>query len=494
MEGDNQEKLIHYLLNAHSFVDSNRLAKHLDVSTKTIYRLVKRINDYYKEPLIISEKGKGYRIDDKEYIEQHEIGQLHQNDLFSPIERRNMMTKDLLLISPKSISIFNIIERYYISESVLNTDEKKIDEMLKRFNLNLERKNRHLFINGDESDIRNALLELIGDGQLSNFSAYNVIDQNEDKDAHFVQEQINKIESYKDMIIPYPYNVNIFSHLYILIMRFRKRGVIKQDKDRKTPELIKLKNEYQSFYRMSDMVIGNIEQYLHTQLPENERIYLFEYLISSRFETQNVQHNQEDMQYSQEVIDITNALIDGASQELNHSFKNIDLEQQLLKHIKPMLNRIEHGLNVRNALIEQIKIEYPHVLTVIRQISDQISETYHIKKMNDDEIGFLTLYFAKELERNPKKIQTLITCTTGIGTSELLKTKIDRNVPEIEIVDVKSSFDLQEDDLHKIDLIISTVHIPEVKQIPIVVISAMFNKNDQIKLRKMIEMLGDNNE
>ncbi|MDT0669233.1 HTH domain-containing protein [Mammaliicoccus sciuri] len=139
MEGDNQEKLIHYLLNAHSFVDSNRLAKHLDVSTKTIYRLVKRINDYYKEPLIISEKGKGYRIDDKEYIEQHETGQLHQNDLFSPIERRNMMTKDLLLISPKSISIFNIIERYYISESVLNTDEKKIEEMLKRFNLNLER-------------------------------------------------------------------------------------------------------------------------------------------------------------------------------------------------------------------------------------------------------------------------------------------------------------------------------------------------------------------
>ncbi len=49
------------------------------------------------------------------------------------------MTKDLLLISPKSISIFNIIERYYISESVLNTDEKKIEEMLKRFNLNLER-------------------------------------------------------------------------------------------------------------------------------------------------------------------------------------------------------------------------------------------------------------------------------------------------------------------------------------------------------------------
>ncbi|PTE34143.1 hypothetical protein BUY94_04575 [Mammaliicoccus fleurettii] len=491
MKGDNQEKLINFLLNAHSFVDSNSLAKELNVSTKTIYRLVKRINDYYKEPLIISEKGKGYRIDDREYIEQHEIGQFHQNDLLSPIERRNMITKDLLLISPKSISLFNIVERYYISESVLNSDEKKIEEMLNQFNLVLERKNRHLSIKGGESDIRHALLELIGEGKLSNLSAYNGMDETEDRDSHFVQEQINTIENYKNIIIPYPYNVNIFSHLYILIMRFRKRGVINEDKSRETQELLKLKNEYQSFYCTSDMVIGNIEKYLHTQLPDNERIYLFEYLISSRFETQNY---QEDMKYSNDVIEITNALIEGASGELNHSFKNADLEQQLLKHVKPMLNRIEHRLLVKNTLIEQIKIEYPIVFNVISNITNQISETYAIKKINQDEIGFLTLYFAKELERNPKKIKTLITCTTGIGTSELLKTKIDRNVPEIDIIDVKSSFDLTEEDLQKIDLIISTVHIPEVKTIPIVVISAMFNKNDQIKLRKMIEMLGDDNE
>lgn len=494
MKGDNQEKLISYLLNAHSFVDSSSLAKHLDVSTKTIYRLVKRINKFYKEPLIISEKGKGYRIDDREYIEQHEIGQFHQNDLLSPIERRNMITKELLLISPKTISLFNIFERYYISESVLNTDEKKIEEMLKQFNLKLERKKRHLSIKGAESNIRHALLELIGEGKLANLSAYNGMDQTEDRDSHFVQEQINTIENYKGIIIPYPYNVNIFSHLYILIMRFRKRGVINGDKNRETQEIMKLKNEYQSFYRMSDMVIGNIEKYLHTQLPQNERIYLFEYLISSRFETQNIQNNEEDMKYSKDVIDITNALIKGASHELNHSFKNADLEQQLLKHVKPMLNRIEHGLIVKNTLIGQIKIEYPLVFKVISNISEQISEHYSIKKINQDEIGFLTLYFAKELERNPVKIRTLITCTTGIGTSELLKTKIDRNVPEIEIVDVKSSFDLTQEDLKMIDLIISTVHIPNVEAIPLVVISAMFNKNDQIKLRKMIEMIGDINE
>lgn len=494
MRGDNQDKLKTYLLNAQSFVDSKKLAEHLGVSTKTIYRLVKHINESYSEPLIISEKGKGYRINDNEFIDQHEEQQSHQNDLLSPIERRNMITKDLLLISPKDISIFNIVDRYYISESVLNSDEKKIDEMIKQFNLNLERKNRHLSIKGDESDIRQALLDLIGEGKLTNLSTYNDMSQVEDRDAHFVQEQINFIEDYKGIVIPYPYNVNIFSHLYILIMRFRKRGVINVGKNRENAEIVGVIQEYQSFYRTSDMVITNLERYLHTTLPENERIYLFEYLISSRFEAQTVQGKQEDSDYSTEVVQVTEALINEASDYLDYSFKNQDLEQQLRKHVKPMINRIEHGLIVKNTLIEQIKIEYPIVFKAISEISKRISKSYNINQINEDEIGFLTLYFAKELERNPRTIQTLITCTTGIGTSELLKTKIDRNVPEIEIKDVKSSFDLTEEDLEGIELIISTVNIPSVKGVPVVVISAMFNKSDQIKLRKMIEMLGDDNE
>lgn len=459
MKVDNEDKLISYLLNAHTYVDSKTLAHNLNVSTKTIYRLVKRINEMYSIPLIIAEKGKGYRIDDRELLDKQEVQMQHQNDLLTPIERRNTITKDLLLISPKSLSVFKIIERFYVSESVLNSDERKIEEMLKNFNLKLVRRNRHLSIRGDETNIRRALLELMEESKLTSLLSYNDMTQLEDRDAFFVQEQINIIENYQGIIIPYPYNVNIFSHLYILIMRFRKRGVISVDKNHYTEEMHHLINEYQSFYRTSDMIISNIERYLHSKLPKNEKIYLFEYLISSRFESQNV-----------------------------------DSEQQLMKHIKPMLNRIEHGLFVKNTLIEQIKKEYQDIFLAIKKISSEITNERNSNSINEDEVGYLTLYFAKEIERNPKKIQTLITCTTGIGTSELLKTKISRNVSDIEIKDVKSTFDLSNEDLTDIELIISTVNIPDIKGIPVVVISAMFNKNDQIKLRKMIELLGDYNE
>ncbi|WP_323703305.1 BglG family transcription antiterminator [Mammaliicoccus sp. Dog046] len=492
MKGENELRLINYLLKAHTFVDSSSLANQLNVSTKTIYRLVKRINENHREAIIISEKGKGYRIDENEYVTNQDLLITHQNDLLSPIERRNSITKDLLLISPKPISIFNIVDRYFISESVLNSDEKKIEEMLKQFNLELERKNRHLMVVGLESDIRHALLELIGEERAT--PLVNNIGGIKDEDAAFVQEQISYIENDAGIVIPYPYNVNIFSHLYILIMRYRKRGVIHYEKDRDNEELEKLRIEYESFYELSNQVIENVERYLRIKLPINERVYLFEYLISSRFESQNVQNSMEEKKYSPEVINITNAFIEGASTELKHPFNHSDMDQQLLKHIKPMLNRIEHGVIVKNNLIEQIAIEYPEVFQVVKNIAYQISRQYNLQSINKDEIGFLTLYFAKELERNPKKIKTLITCTTGIGTSELLKTKIKRNISEIEIIDVKSSFDVTDYDLEQIDLIISTVQLPNVQTVPIVVISAMFNKNDQIKLRKMIEMLGEDYE
>lgn len=492
MKGENELRLINYLLKAHTFVDSSSLANQLNVSTKTIYRIVKRINESHREAIIISEKGKGYRIDENEYVTNQDLLITHQNDLLSPIERRNSITKDLLLISPKPISIFNIVDRYFISESVLNSDEKKIEERLKQFNLKLERKNRHLMVVGLESDIRHALLELIGEERAT--PLVNNIGGIKDEDAAFVQEQLSYIENDAGIVIPYPYNVNIFSHLYILIMRYRKRGVIHYEKDRGNEELEKLRIEYESFYELSNQVIENVERYLRIKLPINERVYLFEYLISSRFESQNVQNSMEEKKYSPEIINITNAFIEGASTELMHPFNHSDMDQQLLKHIKPMLNRIEHGVIVKNNLIEQIVIEYPEVFQVVKNIAYQISRQYNLQSINKDEIGFLTLYFAKELERNPKKIKTLITCTTGIGTSELLKTKIKRNISEIEIIDVKSSFDVTEYDLEQIDLIISTVQLPHVHAVPIVVISAMFNKNDQIKLRKMIEMLGDHHE
>lgn len=70
------------------------------------------------------------------------------------------------------------------------------------------------------------------------------------------------------------------------------------------------------------------------------------------------------------------------------------------------------------------------------EVSKEVSQHFKLPLINADEIGFITLYFARMLETQQLPIQTLIMCTTGIGTSELLKAKIIKKFPDLNIVDV----------------------------------------------------------
>lgn len=59
-------------------------------------------------------------------------------------------------------------------------------------------------------------------------------------------------------------------------------------------------------------------------------------------------------------------------------------------------------------------------------------------------------------------------CTTGIGTSELLKAKVSKKFPELEIVDIVASRNTQmlKEEYREAELILSTVHIKEEVPIP----------------------------
>ncbi|PTK17102.1 hypothetical protein BUZ72_11170, partial [Staphylococcus saprophyticus] len=71
----------------------------------------------------------------------------------------NEILKDLLISSPKPTTVYQIINKFYISESMLSVDEKMIIETIQPFNLKLIRKDRTLVISGEESDIRSALMQ-----------------------------------------------------------------------------------------------------------------------------------------------------------------------------------------------------------------------------------------------------------------------------------------------------------------------------------------------
>ncbi|WP_230937762.1 hypothetical protein [Pediococcus acidilactici] len=88
-------------------------------------------------------------------------------------------------------------------------------------------------------------------------------------------------------------------------------------------------------------------------------------------------------------------------------------------------------------------------------------------------------------------------CSSGIGTSELLKVKIEKELPNLVIEDV-ISFRMYEKNKEKwnrkVDLILTTIATNEkVVDKPIVLVNAMFTKIDKIRVEKLIERLSQKN-
>lgn len=488
-KNNREQKLLLFLSKNQDYVTSEDLVKVLDVSQKTVYRLIKKINDEYVDgSLIVSEKGRGYKLDYEKFINYQKSNKKGEENHFSPNERRRRVMEELLLSSPKPINTFRLFNTYYVGESVIFNDEQIMSAELKKYNLTLERKNRTLTILGEEVNIRKAIKDIIEifniididdlkNNQELNFNKYDVL---------FILDQLRNIEKDLDITIPYPYNVNIFSHLYILLSRSRKIPALLFTDEITNDEMENMKKNT-VLYQIAKVTVNNIEKYLNSSLPDIEIYFLYQYLVSSRMQGSLAKTST----FSSEVIQVTKVYIEEMSINLGINIEGQSIFIDLANHIKPMLNRLEHKIRIKNSLLSQIKVTYEEIFLDVVNVSKFISKKFNLPVINDDENGFITLYFAKIIEtsQHQQPIKTLIMCTTGIGTSELLRTKVSKKFPEIEIVDVVASRNMQlfKEKYSEVELILSTVHIENEMPVPYLLVSAMFTIDDQKRLQKKIE-------
>jgi transcriptional antiterminator len=243
------------------------------------------------------------------------------------------------------------------------------------------------------------------------------------------------------------------------------------------------------FYDVAKETIQQIEVYLSQKLPEIEIIYLYQYLQSSRIQSSK----NTPVHFTEEVIEVTKMYLDNVGKKLGVNTHETVKLTELASHIKPMVNRLLNHIPVRNGLIYEIVSTYGDIFRQVSEVSKQVSKKYGYPVIDDNENGFITLYFANMIERKPVPAKVIIVCTTGIGTSELLKTKVGKNFPELQIVGVVATRNLQKEieENPDIDLIITTVHLTDLNSYPVVLVSAMFNQEDKSNIRNHLEGLNN---
>lgn len=479
-----ERALINLFLTKNDFLTANQLALMLEVSSKTIYRKIKNINSATDEKeIIISEKGRGYKLNYKAYI-QAKLETTSDIFGYTPSERREKILLQVLFKSPKYLNIAKLYEGYYVGYNSIKNDFTLLNQSIEKYHLALEKKQKEIRVVGTEENIRIAINEVINNLDLSSYDDLKTEYSNlNNADVQFIVRQMEIIENKLMISIPYPYDINIFSHLYILINRFRQGEV--EDFD-ETNEIYLVTNE--KLHTIAVEAIESIEQYLKMKLPKRETFNFLQYLISSRF-------NHEIELISSNVLPIveemTDFYINQVAAKIDMPINKKHLKIELLSHMKPMVNRMNHQINIKNNLLSDIKLEYGQLFDIIKETARDVAETFKLNTISDDEVGYITIYFAKHIEESPLVKRIIIMCSSGIGTSELLKVKVQKAFPDVEIVDVLSStrFKNSLQDYQNIDFILTTINAESTKEIPSLLVSAMFTEKDKMMVKKLMESL-----
>ncbi|EAA0094137.1 transcription antiterminator [Listeria innocua] len=479
-----ERALINLFLTKNDFLTANQLALMLEVSSKTIYRKIKNINSATDEKeIIISEKGRGYKLNYKAYI-QAKLETTSDIFGYTPSERREKILLQVLFKSPKYLNIAKLYESYYVGYNSIKNDFALLNQSIEKYHLALEKKQKEIRVVGTEENIRIAINEVINNLDLSSYDDLKTEYSNlNNADVQFIVRQMEIIENKLMISIPYPYDINIFSHLYILINRFRQGEV--EDFD-ETNETYLVTNE--KLHTIAVEAIESIEQYLKMKLPKRETFNFLQYLISSRF-------NHEIELISSNVLPIveemTDFYINQVAAKIDMPINKKQLKIELLSHMKPMVNRMNHQIKIKNNLLSDIKLEYGQLFDIIKETARDVAETFKLNTISDDEVGYITIYFAKHIEESPLVKRIIIMCSSGIGTSELLKVKVQKAFPDVEIVDVLSStrFKNSLQDYQNIDFILTTINAESTKEIPSLLVSAMFTEKDKMMVKKLMESL-----
>lgn len=485
------DKIIKILSRSSHYVTSKELANIIGVSSKTIYRSINSLNKRYGESIIRSERGKGYYLHYDKYLmlsgKEKDIPDATRQ---SPLERRNEVLTALLFNSPASVDIDELFNKYFMSKELIVSDLQIIDKLLRSYNLTLCRNGNRITIVGSEQSIRqainNALIRnnIMNDESIDDFG--NSFKDFNNYDNRFLTAQIDLIQRSFNTSIPYPYNINIFSHLYVLMNRYRRGEVIQTVSfSQLTNEQKKLREDNPEIYKTSESVIGNIKDYINCQMiPEIECYYLFEYLISMRY--------KEDFVYdevgSSDALRLVDFYLAGLSLK-NSKSGVITLRNNLVSHVRPMINRLNNNILIVNKLLGDIKSEYGDLYNRLRSLSDSARKELNLPwKITDDEVGYLTLYFAEYYEETKKEHFVLIMCESGIGTSKLLYAKIHHSFPNLNIVGIISKMEYEHnvDNFSNVDIIVSTVPVKTLPQTRLILSSAMFTERDKKRLSDIL--------
>lgn len=470
-------------MSATTYISAEKLAKVTGVSVKTVRNRLSTLDEWLKknDASLISKPRYGYRISTENYDVLYQKLMQEQEDrqgVPDNLQERVQYVLLYLLCQDHYVKTDDLILFLYISKGTLSGVLKETEKILNNYQLHLDRRpNYGIKVIGKEFDIRNCMLEYFVKRSLPD------LDEKKQKmDIDYIAALTENLTRKYDVHLSEISYENIVLILYITLDRLKREHYVEsldeqQNIDRNTPE-----------FHMLEEITDNIEKDYSVIFHKEELDYLYLHLMSK----QTTKGESTHIVIGEEVSNLVDDMLEFLYHETMFDFYS-DLEVQMLlkQHMAKMDIRIRYHIFLKNPMLQEIKDHHFTAYTIAAMASTVLKNHYKTD-IPEEETGYLALIFSIGLEcresEKKQKFHILIVCTSGKGSSQLLKYEYMHRFREyIDIIHTCDMIELKNYDLQGIDFVFTTVPIPWELPKPIIEIGLFLHEREIPKILNVLK-------
>ncbi|WP_261131857.1 BglG family transcription antiterminator [Bacillus sp. Marseille-Q3570] len=471
-----ERKILDVLLRTKSEIPIKEIADQIGVSSRTIHRDIKELERLLKPHGISIDKKAGTGLKLKASVSDRNsllsvIHQQVQSD-YTPEERQTLILSRLLE-AREPVKLFALADELGVTVATISHDLDKIEDSLESFHLSLVRKRGYgVEIQGDETHIREAIGQLILQHtdetallsilrekivkpapSSANTLSEQLLDLINKEKLKAIEQSVDDIRhSLQNQLVDSEY-IGLVIHLSLAMERIQQGETISMPSE----QLEKLKATKE--FAVAEKLIKQLEDVFEIMIPEAETGYITTHLLGAKVRNGEDFSEETDLMLGFKV----KQLIELVSERIKIDFHQSDhLLNDLVSHLKPSIYRLQENKEIKNPLTDQIERDYRELFQIVEGSAQEVFP-YRFPKT---ETAFLVMHFASALlnMEGTRGLKVLVICSSGIGTSKILAAKLARQFKEIEKIEHRSFFELEELDPTQYDLIVSTIALSEVDQ------------------------------
>lgn len=502
------KQIFQVLLREEEAIPVKTLAEKVGVSKRTVQRELEYIESALKayEIRFMSKTGVGVWLEGSAGEKERLLMEISGGDDYDVSNRENRRNRLILeILKEKGLKkLFYYSSQFGVSEATISGDLEAIEEWLNRYGLFVNRKpGSGISVEGSEDDYRRAIRAFINENMDTQAvrEAYQDVNGNaasyenlkkssigqllSDDIIRRVMDCITGMNNARVLTLTESSYTGLIIHISIAINRILKNEMIEPDKSWRE------ENGRDEDYRLAEAIVAELEEEFEIEIPKVEIGYICLHIKGAKHEKIQWEDDKIPELENGQMQQLLNAMVDAFDPEKAYLLKQDDeFIQGLLAHMQPTLIRLLHGMQIQNPVLDDIRKNYPDIYARCEKVAKVLEEAVH-KPVPAEETGYLTVHFGAALvrleERKEKirKVQVGVVCSSGIGISRLMSSKLEKIFRDRVVITTYGKNDITPFVASRVDFFITSITL-EQAPIPVLEVNPLLNEEDIQRIQHMV--------